>query len=70
MSMRQVRKLTSTKTIITDYETFMKKRGWNQTQAAQAIGCSQEHLSRIFRGLKNPSIKLIDKMEEVMGGTK
>lgn len=55
-----------TKEIITQYQIFMSKHNWTQTEAAEKIGCSQEHLSRIFRGLKNPSVKLIDKMEEVM----
>lgn len=44
----------------------MYYKKWTQTQAAEEIGCSQEHLSRIFRNLKNPSAKLLDKMEEVM----
>ena len=55
-----------TKDIITNFENYMLQQGWNQTEAAQKIGCSQEHLSRIFRGLKNPSVKLLDKMEEAM----
>jgi len=55
-----------TQDIIKQFEDFMLRQGWNQTEAAAQIGCSQEHLSRIFRGLKNPSVKLLDKMEEVM----
>lgn len=55
-----------TKDIINKFENYMLRRGWNQTEAAKQIGCSQEHLSRIFRGIKNPSVKLLDKMEEVM----
>ena len=51
--------------IINKYEAFAYKKQWTQTEAAQQIGCSQEHLSRIFRGLKNPSMKLLDKMEEI-----
>jgi transcriptional regulator with XRE-family HTH domain len=55
-----------TRDIINKYEAFAYKKQWTQTEAAQQIGCSQEHLSRIFRGLKNPSAKLLDKMEEIM----
>jgi DNA-binding XRE family transcriptional regulator len=55
-----------TRDIIKQYELFTYNKGWNQTEAAEAIGCSQEHLSRIFKGTKNPSVKLLDKMEEVM----
>jgi len=54
------------KDIIKQYEIFTRKYNLTQTEAAEKIGCSQEHLSRIFRGLKNPSVKLVDKMEEVM----
>lgn len=55
-----------TKDIIIQFQIFVTKHNWTQTEAAEKIGCSQEHLSRIFRGLKNPSVKLIDRMEEVM----
>lgn len=55
-----------TRDIINKYETFIYKHGWTQTEAAEKIGCSQEHLSRIFKGTKNPSVKLLDKMEHIM----
>ena len=55
-----------TRDIINKYEAFVYKHHWTQTEAAEKIGCSQEHLSRIFKGTKNPSVKLLDKMEEVM----
>lgn len=59
-----------TRDIIKQYELFAYNKGWNQTEAANAIRCSQEHLSRIFRGMKNPSVKLLDAMEEVMNNDK
>ena len=65
MSLRQVRK-KMTRDIIKQYELFVYNKGWTQTEAANRIGCSQEHLSRIFKGTKNPSVKLLDKMEAVM----
>jgi len=55
-----------TRDIINQYEIFVYKQGWTQTEAAEKIGCSQEHLSRIFKGTKNPSVKLLDKMEQIM----
>ena len=55
-----------TKDIIKQYELFIYNKKLTQTEAAELIGCSQEHLSRIFKGTKNPSVKLLDKMEEVM----
>ena len=55
-----------TRDVIKRYELFAYNKGWTQTEAANHIGCSQEHLSRIFKGTKNPSVKLLDKMEAVM----
>ena len=55
-----------TRDIIKQYELFVYNKKWTQTKAAERIGCSQEHLSRIFKGTKNPSVKLLDKMEEVI----
>ena len=37
-----------------------------QAQASEKIGCSQEHLSRIFRGLRRPSMTLLENMLEVL----
>ena len=55
-----------TKDIINNFQVFIERHGWSQTEAAKKIECSQEHLSRVFRGLRNPSAKLLDKMESVM----
>lgn len=58
--------MTLTKTIIMEFENYMKTQDWTQATAAEKIGCSREHLSRVLRGQKNPSSKLLDNMEEVM----
>lgn len=58
--------MTLTKTIIMEFENYMKKQDWTQAQAAEKIGCSREHLSRILRGQKNPSTKLLDAMESII----
>lgn len=55
-----------TRDIINKYESFVYRHNLTQTEAAEKIGCSQEHLSRIFKGTKNPSVKLLDRMEQVM----
>ena len=55
-----------TRDIIDKYATYIYKHNLTQTDAAEKIGCSQEHLSRILKGTKNPSVKLLDKMEQVM----
>lgn len=59
-----------TRDIIKKYELFVYNHRWNQTYAAEKIGCSQEHLSRIFKGTRTPSVRLLDRMEEVMEETK
>ena len=55
-----------TRDIIDKYAVYIYKHNLTQTEAAEKIGCSQEHLSRILKGTKNPSVKLLDKMEQVM----
>ena len=57
--------MTITKLIIIKFENYMKYQGWTQNEAAEKIGCSGAHLSRILRGEKNPSTKLLDNMEAV-----
>jgi transcriptional regulator with XRE-family HTH domain len=58
--------MTITKTIIMEFENYMKKNNLTQAEAAEKIGCGREHLSKILRGLKNPSSKLLDAMEATM----
>ena len=54
------------KDIIEKYQQFCQDRGWIQEEAAEAIGCCRSHLSKIFSGKRNPSMKILEKMEEVM----
>ena len=56
--------------IINNFEALVYRKNWTQTEAATKIGCTQEHLSRIFRGQKNPSVKLLNKMEEILEAEK
>ena len=48
----------------------MQKQGWNQHEAAEAIGCSRQHLNRIINKVCVPSTKLCAKMETAMGQPK
>lgn len=57
--------MTTTKEIILNFENFMKKSGWTQDVAAEKLGCSAPHLSRLLRGERNPSMKILDKMESI-----
>lgn len=52
--------------IINDYKKFCEDNEWLQEEAAQAIGCCRSHLSKIFSGKRNPSMALLERMEEVM----
>lgn len=60
--------MTITKLIINEFENYMKQQGWTQTEAANKLGCSREHLSRVLRGQKNPSTKLLETMEAIIKG--
>ena len=52
--------------IINNFRNFMELKGWTHKEAAEIIGCCRPHLSRILKGERTPSIKLLMKMEEVM----
>ena len=52
--------------IIDKFSLFLYNNQITQEEAAKQIECSQEHLSRVLRGKKTPSIKLLMKMERYM----
>lgn len=52
--------------IIDQFWILSKKENWTQEDAAREIGCSRSHLSKVFSGKTTPSIKLLEKMEEVL----
>ena len=52
--------------IIDAFSNYMKLHDIKQEEAASDLGCCQEHLSRVLRGKKTPSVKLLMKMEEIM----
>lgn len=52
--------------IIDNFTQFLLIMNITQEQAGEELGCSQEHLSRVLRGQRTPSIKLLMKMEEMM----
>ena len=54
------------KDIIEQFKNFCEKEGWIQEQIAEKLKCSRSHISKIFSGTRNPSMKLLEKMEEVM----
>ena len=54
------------KDIIEQYKLFCQSQRWTQQEAAEKIGCCRTHLSKIFSKQRNPSMKLLEKMEEVM----
>jgi len=54
------------KDIIEQFKNFCEKEGWIQEQIAEKLECSRSHISKIFSGARNPSIKVLEKMEEVM----
>ena len=56
--------------IINKYKLFTRINNWTHQQAAEQIGCCRAHLTRIFNGDRTPSIKLLMKMEKVIGERK
>ena len=54
------------KNIIEQYKKFCEWKGWIQEQAATELGCCRSHLSKIFSGTRNPSMKILEQMEMVM----
>lgn len=56
--------------IIDKFNLFLYNNNITQEEAAKVIECSQEHLSRVLRGKKSPSVKLLMKMEKYMEESK
>ena len=54
------------KDIIEQFKKFCEREGWIQEQIAEKLECSRSHISKIFSGTRNPSMKVLEKMEEVM----
>jgi transcriptional regulator with XRE-family HTH domain len=48
-------------------KTLRLRRGWSQTQLAEAIGSSQSHVARIERGRENLSIQTCRRLCEALG---
>lgn len=54
------------KDIIEQFKNFCNLNGWIQDEIAEKLGCSRSHVSKIFSGSRNPSMKILEKMEEVI----
>lgn len=52
--------------IIEHFRTFLEEKGWSKQRAAEELGCSREHVSRIISGQRNPSTTLLIKIEKLM----
>jgi len=46
---------------------YRKHLGWDQSEAAEKLNITNVHLSNLEKGKSTPSIKLIEKVEEVYG---
>ncbi len=47
--------------------TLRLRKGWSQTQLAEAIGTSQSHVARIERGDQNLAIQTCRRLSDVLG---
>ena len=54
------------KNIIKQFKYFCEIKGWTQKEVAERLECDRSHVSKIFSGTRNPSITILEKMEEVM----
>lgn len=54
------------KDIIKQFKYFCEVKGWKQKEIAERLECDRSHVSKIFSGTRNPSITILEKMEEVM----
>lgn len=54
------------KNIIKQFKYFCEVKGWKQKEIAERLDCDRSHVSKIFSGTRNPSIIILEKMEEVM----
>jgi transcriptional regulator with XRE-family HTH domain len=54
------------KDIIKQFKYFCEVKGWKQKEIAERLECDRSHISKIFSGTRNPSITILEKMEEVM----
>ena len=58
------------KDIIEQFKHFCRLKGWTQKEIAERLECDRSHVSKIFSGTRNPSITILEKMEEVMNNDK
>ena len=56
--------------IINKFKNFINEQQITQEYAAKQLSITQEHLSRIINGKRNPSTTLLIRMEKYMEGSK
>ncbi len=47
---------------------YMKEKGLTERKFAPLVGTSQQHINNIIRGKANPSLELVNIIEEVTEG--
>lgn len=52
--------------IITQFKHFCYLKNWTQKEIAEILECDRSHVSKIFSGTRNPSIIILEKMEEII----
>lgn len=52
--------------ILEKFRHFIEAKGWTKQKAANELGCSREHISRILSGQRYPSTTLLVKIEKLM----
>ena len=44
-----------------------QENGWSQVLASEVLGISRSYYSMIEKGVRNPSLKLLKRLEELFG---
>lgn len=51
-----------------DVEAMMERRGWRQVDLAEALGITQDKVSKVFGGTRKWKLAEVDKLRALMGG--
>ena len=52
--------------ILEQFKQFCHEHRLTQKAAAEQLGCDHSHVSKMFSGVRNPSKKMLNKMEVFM----
>ena len=54
--------------LLIDFEVWREKQGLTQKEIAEQLGITRSHLNKVLNGKTQPSLQLIQKLEETCYG--